>query len=995
MTNDTLITLISIRQDSLKPKRPFKFVNAVADMPEFLPMVSDFWRSTEPLFNSTSALFRFGKKLKALKPLIRNLSKETIGDIIKRTKEAYIKLCELQTNTLNDPSQVNMARESEALTRWTFLSKLEEKVLSQRAKIHWLVIGDGNNKTFHRAAQVREIRNSIREIKREDGTFADNQEDIKEEAVNYFSKFLNHTPPDFTGISTEKLQDILHYDCSEENMAMLVGEVTADQIKKVLFGMAAEKSPGPDGYSSEFFRSTWAITGGDFVQAVQSFFDKGFLPKGINSTILALIPKKTDAIYMKDYRPISCCNVIYKVISKILASRLKRLLPTFVSTNQSAFVKDRLLMENVLLASELVKSYHKSSVSARCAVKIDISKAFDSVQWPFLISVLEAMSLPGKFILWIKRCIELASFSVQINGELAGYFNSKRGLRQGCSLSPFLFVICMQVLTKLLDRAAREGRLGYHPYCKDLSLTHLCFADDVIVFSDGKKKSIEGILEVFQEFAKISGLNISLEKSTLFLAGVKEDDSANILDQFPFEAGSLPVRYLGLPLLSKKMSADDYSPLISRIKNKISSWTARHLSFAGRLQLIGSVLYSITHFWMSAFRLPKQCIQEINSLCSAFLWSGPVLSTQKAKKAWSDVCKPKEEGGLGLRSLEETNNVYCLKLIWRILSARSSLWVQWIHRYLIRKGSFWSVKESSSLGSWMWKKLLKFRARAMELAQVEVANGSVASFWFDRWSPLGVLISLTGEGGCLRLGIPIHSTVEYAVQVYRKRRHRTHVLLQIEQEIMNLQAQGLGHHDDTYLWMRENGEFRPDFLSSHTWNLTRRQAPRVPWFKAIWFKEATPKYSFLSWLAAHDRLSTGDKLLRWNPQATATCWLCSGTLETRDHLFFECSFSAEIWRGLIRGLVGVGSSVSWSTLLQRLVSGSSDRLSTFLIRYCFQAAVYTIWYERNKRRVGEAPQSAARLLLFLDKLVRNRISSLRSIGGNKYEKAMELWFGSR
>ncbi|KAL0747330.1 hypothetical protein Bca101_029332 [Brassica carinata] len=172
--------------------------------------------------------------------------------------------------------------------------------------------------------------------------------------------------------------------------------------------------------------------------------------------------------------------------------------------------------------------------------------------------------------IWIKKCIELASFSAQINGELAGYFNSKRGLRQGCSLLPYLYVICMQVLTKLLDKAALENRIGYHPYCKELSITHLCFADDVLVFSDGKKSSIEGVLTVFKEFPMMSGLSISLEKSTLFLAGVKEDAAVKILDQFPFEAGSLPVRYLGLPLLSKKMSITDYAPLISQIRNKIS-----------------------------------------------------------------------------------------------------------------------------------------------------------------------------------------------------------------------------------------------------------------------------------------------------------------------------------------------------------------------------------------------------------------------------------------
>lgn len=127
-------------------------------------------------------------------------------------------------------------------------------------------------------------------------------------------------------------------------------------------------------------------------------------------------------------------------------------------------------------------------------------------------------------------------------------------------------------------------------------------------------------------------------------------------------------------------------------------------SFAGRMLLISSVIFSLTNFWISAFRLPKQCIKEIDSLCAAFLWSGPVLNTQKARVAWKDCCKPKDEDGLGLTSISEANNVSCLKLVWRILSAADLLWVRWITSYLIRKGSFWSVKASSSLGSWMWKK---------------------------------------------------------------------------------------------------------------------------------------------------------------------------------------------------------------------------------------------------------------------------------------------------
>ena len=377
------------------------------------------------------------------------------------------------------------------------------------------------------------------------------------------------------------------------------------------------------------------------------------------------------------------------------------------------------------------------------------------------------------------------------------------------------------------------------------------------MFSDGKKSSIEGIMMIFKEFAEMSGMTISLEKSTLFMAGVEDEDRVQIMDQFPFAAGTLPVRYLGLPLLTKRMTVQDYSPLIQRIKQRISSWTARKLSFAGRLQLISSVIHSLINFWMSAFRLPKQCIKEIDQLCCAFLWSGPDLSSHKAKIAWKDVCKPREEGGLGLRSLNEVNSVCCLKLIWRVLSAKESLWVCWIHRYLIRKGSLWSVNEGSYLGSWIWKNLLKFRPLASMLTRMEIGNGSYTSFWFDNWSPLGRLIDLTGSRGCITMGIPINTTVEAVVQIYRRRRHRVEVLVQIEKEILNLRTRGLSLEDDTRLWKTEAGNFQSCFSTKQTWEIIRSQSPRVTWSKWVWFRGMTPKFSFITWLAIQDRLATG------------------------------------------------------------------------------------------------------------------------------------------
>lgn len=392
--SDHMRCKIQLLPESEKMRRPFKYVNAFGRLPNFLPMVKEYWGSTQRLFHSTSAMYRFSKKLKCLKPLIREFGRENLGNLSKKAKEAHDILCEKQKQTLILPSSSSIRDEAEAYDRWLHIAGLEEEFLKQRAKLHWLEVGDQNNKTFHNAIKTRQAQNTIYEIRCKEGNIVTKQSDIKVEAERFFSEFLNKSPEGYIGTTVDELQKLIDFRCSEVDCSMLVEEVTEEEILRVLFVMPSNKSPGPDGFPSEFFKTFWHVLAHDFTVSIQSVFRYGFLPKGVNSTILALVPKKSDLMEMRDFRPIACCNVLYKVVSKIIANRLKLLLPRMITENQSAFVKGRLLMENVLLASKLVKDYHKESVSPRCAMKIDISKAFDSVRWPFVLQILEAVGVP-------------------------------------------------------------------------------------------------------------------------------------------------------------------------------------------------------------------------------------------------------------------------------------------------------------------------------------------------------------------------------------------------------------------------------------------------------------------------------------------------------------------------------------------------------------------------------------------------------------------------
>ncbi|PKI71887.1 hypothetical protein CRG98_007746 [Punica granatum] len=371
----------------------------------------------------------------------------------------------------------------------------------------------------------------------------------------------------------------------------------------------------------------------------------------VNSMIIALVPKEEKADSTKNFRPISYCNMVYKCITKVIANRLKGVLPDVISLHQSAFVQGRKISNNVLLAHELVRNYHKHRVTPRCAIKIDLMKAFDSLNWDFVLNSLDAMGIPSTFLKRIRGCITSSYFFVAINGSLASYFAGQKGLRQGDSLSPYMFVIAIEVFSNLLNATAEEGKVGYHPRCKSIKLTHLCFADDLFLFTNGSKVSLLAILDVLSTFYNWSGLKLNPEKSEIFMGGINEEGIIDLVNCSGFKKGTLPVRYLGIPLVSGKLSLKNCKALMERIVKRIRSWSVKHLSYACRVQLINSVLFSMANYWCSHFILPKKVIKLVQQKYRSFLWKSLEQHTGGGNVSWETVCLPKAEGRLGIKDL--------------------------------------------------------------------------------------------------------------------------------------------------------------------------------------------------------------------------------------------------------------------------------------------------------------------------------------------------------
>nr|VDD20348.1 unnamed protein product [Brassica oleracea] len=294
----------------------------------------------------------------------------------------------------------------------------------------------------------------------------------------------------------------------------------------------------------------------------------------------------------------------------------------------------------------------------------------------------------------------------------------------------------------------------------------------------------------------------------------------------------------------------------------------------------------------------------------------------------------------------------------------------------------------------MWKKILKTRDSARRFHRMEIKNGEATSFWYDHWCNMGRLKDLLGARGFMDLGIPENSTVAEAIQKHRRRRHCVVILNRVEEEIEKIKSANNGAKDIA-VWKSKAEIYKTMFSSKHTWLLIRKEYVLQRWSKYIWFKHATPKYSFHMWIATLDRLSTCDRMLRWNLAIDPTCVLCKQEVETRNHLFFSCTYSSQIWRMLMRGLLRSGYTERWDDIVELMLAQGQDRVRLFLIRYTFQAAAHSIWRERNCRRHGGKQLPHILLAKIIDKNVRNRLSTIRRQGDQKMEKGMRMWFGTR
>lgn len=515
----------------------------------------------------------------------------------------------------------------------------------------------------------RRLHLRIQQIQKADDTICTAPEDISAEAVSFYTALFAQEPV----VNCEQIIWHIPILVSADDNSALTQLPLSDEIKDAVWHLDPHSASGPDGFDENFYRSCWPIIHKDVVLAVHEFFLGVPQPRVMASALITLIPKKSAPATFSDYRPICLTNFISKVCTRIVASRLCKLLPRLISPEQTGFLPGTDISTQVLLAREMIHMLDRGG--SQLCLKLDMMKAFDRVSWEYLELIFKAFVFLGFFTRIILNHLRATTLAVLITGQPSSYFRPHRGVKQGDPLSPLLFILAAEGFSRGLKALTAAGqlqpfRLGRVPF----TITHLAYADDLLIFLRGTQRNLQRFHTFLTQYEAASGQKVNFQKSSIIpSAAVTPHQRQTFATTLGMRLSNLPFRYLGSYLHKGIPRAHHCVTLLQHIDDRLQGWHSKLLSTAGRLVLLQSVIAALPIHIMAGGGIPKSVIKIIHRKMATFYW-GP----RHHWVSWSKLTKPQAEGGIGLRDLNSLQHAFYCR-IWWSYHQNATLWSRYMH----------------------------------------------------------------------------------------------------------------------------------------------------------------------------------------------------------------------------------------------------------------------------------------------------------------------------
>ncbi|GJR93903.1 RNA-directed DNA polymerase, eukaryota [Tanacetum coccineum] len=720
---------------------PFWLYHSCLGLHGFDQMVTHTWNST--ILDDRNGMIQLKKKLQILKKEIRTWVMDHKQKQSGCVNEIKSKLCDI--DKFFDQGGVNdeiLLSRKDLMKQMQDIKSSEARDCMQKAKIQWAIEGDENSKFFHGIINRKRANLSIKGIM-VDGEWVDDPNRVKEEFRSHFATRFQ-APVAYRS----RLNFQFPYRLNNEQAADLENSITRDEIRNAIWGCGENKSPGPDGFTFEFFHKFWNVIGADVCVAVEWFFDHSSFSKGCNSSFVALIPKIQDPKFVNDYRPISLIGSLYKVVTKVLANRLSSVISDLILDVQTAFLPNRQILDGPFIINELL-SWCKYKKQQAMVFKVDFAKAYDSIRWDYLDDVLNSFGFGSKWRSWISGSLFLGMASILINGSPTSEFQSHCGLKQGDPLAPYLFILVMESLNLSFLRVVDAGMFRGIRIDSSLMISHLFYADDVVFIGEWSDNNLTHIMRILHCFFLASELKINLKKCHLLGVGVPH---AHII-KAAMALGSSVVRthfkYLGVVVGGNMSLIKAWDETIGKLKSRLSRWKLNALSIGGRLTLLKLVLGSTPIYIMSLYKVPKSVLNLMESIRRNFFNGIHGAKKRISWVKWSKVLAAKKNGGLGVSSYYALNRALLFKWVWRIrvgngLRTRfwSDKWVDDTHlRHLFPRVYALEVNKECSVADKLqgsvttsFRRSARGGIEAHQLAQLQLLiEPTILSNSNDRW----------------------------------------------------------------------------------------------------------------------------------------------------------------------------------------------------------------------------------------------------------------------